>query len=140
MFKVISHTADVGLQLKAPTLEKLFEDAALGLKYCLVENGDVESKESKDIVLTYHSPEELMVQWLNELNYLATVHSWILNEVKNIKIVSKNSGWSITSTILGENLDFDRHEIAIDIKAVTYHQLKIEQVEGMFTTRLFFDI
>ena len=140
MFKIISHTADIGLELKAPSVEKLFEEAALGFKYCLIEKGDMESKESKNIHLTGNSLEDLIVQWLSELNYLVTVHNWILNEVKIIKIFSKNSDWILDSEILGEIIDFNKHEIAIDIKAITYHQLKIEQTKGMFKTKIFFDI
>lgn len=140
MFKIISHTADIGLELKAPSVEKLFEEAALGFKYCLIEEGDIESEELKNIHLTGNNLEDLIVQWLSELNYLVTVHNWILNEVKIIKIFSKNSDWILDSTILGKIIDFNKHEIAIDIKAITYHQLKIEQTKGMFKTKIFFDI
>ena len=46
----------------------------------------------------------------------------------------------VSIEINGEPLDHDRHYIYFDIKAVTYHQMEIEEKDGRFQTKVVFDI
>lgn len=140
MFKILSHTADTGIEVEAASLKELFIEAARGIKFCLIEDAVVSFAEIRKIYLKGANLEDLLVQWLSELNYLATVKNWIINEVVGGRIERKNREWELEFTIAGEPLDFTRHEILMDIKAVTYHQLRIEQKDGKFRTKIFFDI
>jgi len=80
--------------------------------------------------------EDLLVRWLSELLYLydtqlllcCTFHCTLLEPTH------------LTATVAGEPLDPDRHPIDTEIKAVTYHQIAVEQVEGRWQARVIFDL
>lgn len=140
MFKIISHTADVGIDVSGSSLEELFIEAAYGWKQCVIENSPTEPLEERKIELSASSLEDLMVQWLNELNFFLTVRQWILHNVVDTKISLKNSGGGLNILINGEPVDYKVHEICMEIKSVTYHQLQIRKVNGRYKTRVIFDI
>lgn len=140
MYKIVSHTADVGIDIKAKSIKELFVEAARGWKYSVVENSSTKAAEEKRIQLSAPTLEELMVIWLNELNFYLTVKEWIMNEVVDGNIHSANSNWDLDFLINGETLDYQRHEICMEIKSVTYHQLNIQKSKGQYKTRIIFDI
>jgi SHS2 domain-containing protein len=44
------------------------------------------------------------------------------------------------ATVRGEDLDATRHHTRLDVKAVTYHQLDIQEFAGQSRVRVFLDI
>lgn len=140
MFKIISHTADVGIDISGISLEELFIEAARGWKQCVIENSPTKSVEEKRGALSADSLEDLMVQWLNELNYFLTVHHWIVHEVEGAGVHREDSKWKLDFLIKGEPLNYGIHEICMEVKSVTYHQLEIREVNGLYQTRIIFDI
>ncbi len=140
MYKIISHTADIGLELEAPDLVSLFKEAAKGWKALVFEDAEIYPQEKKAVTLAAASPEELLVNWLSELNYYLTVHYWVYAETVELRVESNSETWRLQANIRGEPFDEDRHYIYFDIKAVTFHQLKIERRDGKMKVRIFFDI
>jgi SHS2 domain-containing protein len=158
MFKIISHTADVGIRVSAKSLEDLFVEAAKGWKYSVIEDSPTAAKEEREVQLSAANLEDLMVQWLNELNFYLTVQEWILHDVVECQIQSdglrspyglrprrgiidrRESDCVANFSINGEPLDYKKHEIYIEIKSVTYHQLEIQKVNNQYKTRIIFDI
>ena len=140
MYKIVSHTADVGIDIEAKSIEELFIEAARGWKFSVVENSSTKAVEEKKIQLSAPTLEDLMVLWLNELNFYLTVKEWIMNEVVDGYINSVDSNWELDFLINGEALDYQRHEICMEIKSVTYHQLDIQKSKNQYKTRIIFDI
>lgn len=140
MFKIISHTADVGIDISAESVKELFIEAARGWKYSVLENSPTKADEVKNVKLSALNPEELMVRWLNELNFYLTVKEWIINDVLEGKINLAGTIWRLDFLINGEKLDYQRHEICIEIKSVTYHQLCIKKSKNQYKARIIFDI
>jgi SHS2 domain-containing protein len=140
MFKIISHTADVGIDISGTSLEELFIEAARGWKQCVLEDSPTKSAEERRVELNADSLEDLMVRWLNELNYFLTVHRWILHEVEDARVHAEDPNWKLDFLIMGEPMNFGIHEICMEIKSVTYHQLEIQELNGLYKTRIIFDI
>ena len=140
MFTIISHTADVGIDVSGESLEELFIESAYGWKQCVIEDSPTKPVEQKRIHLSADSLEDLMVQWLNELNFLLTVRHWILHRTEKAEIHSEDSGWKLDFLITGEPANYGIHEISMEIKSVTYHQLQVKRINGLYKTRVIFDI
>jgi len=140
MFKIISHTADVGIDVSGSSLEALFVEAAHGWKQCVIEDSLTKAVEERKVKLSAASLEDLMVQWLNELNFFLTVRHWILHDVIEAKISLENSGCELNFLINGETADYKVHEICMEIKSVTYHQLQIQKMGNGYKARVIFDI
>ncbi|NOX36269.1 MAG: archease [Calditrichaeota bacterium] len=140
MYRIIAHTADTGLEVEAPSLEELFREAAKGWKVLVLEDSPTRPREQKRIRLTASDREDLLVQWLSELNFLLNVRFWVMHDVISLQLTHRGEHWHLQAEITGEPFDDKRHYIYFEIKAVTYHQLQIRQEDGTYKTRIIFDI
>lgn len=138
-YNFIDHTADIALEIKGNSIEELFMAAAFGWKEA-VSDSKVSSKEELSFALEEDSLEELLVRFLDELNFLFETKKLLMAEVEEIVIKKDENLFKLHSKIFGEVPDESKHQLKAEIKAVTFHQMDIRQ-EGMdFRTRIVFDI
>ena len=82
----------------------------------------------------------IIVAWLSELNYLTLTNDFLTHTIKDIKLTKSESNCrlqaEISGTQAGTFLDFFNTEI----KAVTYHNLKIVKKKDHFECQVIFDI
>lgn len=129
-FYEISHTADVSLKVIGPTLESLFLYAAKGF-YSLVEVvADNRKKEHYEIDLFEINNESLLVSFLSELIFFLE-KSVFMSEIEVCIHDSK-----LNASMIGSPVISMQHEI----KAVTYNDLEINLIDGMYATTIVFDI
>lgn len=85
-FRIVEHTADIGIEVEAGSLEELFAGAAAGMFSIIVDPETVTAVISRDITLHAADLEELMFAWLNELLYLLYAEALVPSrfEVKRI--------------------------------------------------------
>lgn len=133
----IDHTADIAFDVIADTLEELFIESARAWRIAVV--GDVSGKalSNRDVNLTADSLEELLVNFLNELNYYLLNKKWLA--VIYNKLIIDKTNFLLSASISGFQTD-DSIEIKEEIKSVTYHQMNIVKANDKFTTRVVFDI
>jgi SHS2 domain-containing protein len=122
MYEVFEHTADFGIRARADSVDELFADAARGLFSLMVTNLDqVRTVEDIAFQLDGDDREELLHDWLAELLYTFAVRRLVLAKF-DVKIGANG----ISATAWGEPLDLSRHEIDVEVKAITWHALKVE--------------
>ena len=132
----LEHTADIGIKIKAPTLEQLFILAAEGMFEIIIPNRKVNSLEIFEVQVNAIDREELFINWLSELNYLFQTQQFLLNTVSEIQVSDK----SLSAKISGEKIDPERHPVETEIKAITFHKLFIRQEKTKWTAQVIFDI
>lgn len=135
-FQYIEHTADVGIKVFAPSLEKLFENAAEGLFDIITDLSSVVSVCRKRIQIEAIDREALLVNWLSELNCLFLIERTIFKEFR-VEELNENK---LTARIAGEAIDFSKHEIYTEVKAVTYHKLYIKEIAQGWEAQVIFDL
>lgn len=136
----IDHTADIAIQVEGSDEEDLFHTAAQAwLEVVLLDLVNA-GHERINLSLSADSLDELLVDFLNELNYLLFTRYWIPGGIDRIKIGKENGTYHLDATVTGEPLDEKRHHIQVEIKAVTYHQMKIERKGNALKTIVVFDI
>ena len=136
MFRAIDHTADIGLLIKGKNKEELFAEAARGM-FSIVAGGRINGKlkvKSLKLEVTGPTLEELLVSFLNELLYLAEKEKAIFNrfevEIKKIKNRFYLQGR------IKKNSQVSKREV----KAATYHNLKVEKKDNFWQTTIIFDV
>jgi SHS2 domain-containing protein len=123
MYEVFDHTADIGLRVRAASLEALFVEAARGLFSLIVVNpDDVRDVNEIAVRLQDDEPDYLLLDWLNELLFLFESRRVLLVEF-DVKL----DGDHLSATARGEVFDPKRHELDHEVKAITYHGLKVER-------------
>ncbi len=129
----LGHTAEIGFRLWSPTPEALFACAAAALFQIMRPGKTAGPPEfTREVALSSIDREALLVDWLNELLYLyETTHAvW---EIDRLTLYDA----SIRATAAGRR---PAHPPDVHIKAVTYHQLAVEQTPEGWTARVFVDI
>jgi SHS2 domain-containing protein len=138
MHEVFDHTADIGLRIRAATLDELFHDGAMGLFSLIVTNLDeVEPREQVEFELPLREGEYdyLLFDWLNELLYTFDTRRLLLSKFE-ITLLSDR----LRATAWGEKLDPKRHTIDHEVKAITYHALKLAQERSGWLAEVIVDI
>ena len=138
-FRFFDHTADVGLELSAPTLSALFEEAALALSAVLSRSGRVEPRRQVAVALTAPSIEQLLVDWLTELLGRFDVELW-LTGVVDVTVDRGHGRCSLHALVAGEPLDTRRHPAALPVKGITYHRLRVRQTADGWSAIVVLDV
>lgn len=136
MYEVFEHTADLGLRVRADSLDALLADAARGLFSLIVTNLDqVKPVQEKTFRIHADQPEYLLFDWLNELLYTFDVDQLLLSEF-SVRVDPQG----LTATCRGEIMQPERHEMDHEVKAITYHGLKVQREGNGWMAELIVDI
>ena len=121
MYELFEHTADLGLRAWAADLDTLFAEAAACLFSAVVEDiGTIEPRQSVTVELAGTDREFLLFDWLRDL-LLKCDEDHLLFGKFAVKV--RDDG--LIGTAWGEPLDPARHLLAHEVKAITYHELKV---------------
>jgi len=134
-FEVLDHTADVLVRARGETLADLLTVCAEAMLSVLVEEGEVRETMSADISVEADDADELVHAWLRELLFRfgaegAVFARFDLHEVGPTRL---------RATCHGEPFDPARHR-GTEIKAVTYHEFRVEQSGSGWVADVLFDI
>jgi SHS2 domain-containing protein len=135
-YKTFNHTADLGVEICGPDCNQLFINAGRTLFDLICGTSAIDEKVALPVTAEGGGYEDLMVSWLRELLYLHQVKGDLLSAF----IIHQLDENRLIATVKGEQFDARRHGPLREIKAVTYHQLTIEQSEEGWTARIVFDI
>jgi SHS2 domain-containing protein len=136
MYETFEHTADLGLRVRAPDLDTLFAEAAEALFAAIVEDpGTVAASCKVEVRLAGSDREYLLFDWLKELLYHFDAEHLLLG-----RFAVKVRADGLEGEAWGEPLDFSRHQLSHEVKAITYHGLRVEPVEGGWLAEVIVDI
>lgn len=134
-FEILPHTADVAVAIYGGSLADLFANAGSALFELMFDVGEAPAGEPIRVEAAGDGIEELLVAWLSELLFVF--------EVKGIAL----SGFEVTVTnggsVVGSANPTPTAELVLTgapIKAVTYHNLAVRQVGGVWTAIVVFDV
>ncbi len=135
-FRLIEHTADMGIEALGETREELFMQAARGLVAALGAETRGEVREEKAVNLQGEDGAELLVLWLNEILYLLEIQGFFPVAFK----VETADEHRLRAAVGGEPFDPERHPLEREVKAVTYHRLSLEHLESGWFARVYVDL
>lgn len=140
-YTFFEHTADLAAELRGSDLADLIKSGAEAWMACALESGSTGIMNTRSLELKEDSPEELLVGFVSELNFLLNVRKWICRELPDVPAVKKDeTGYSLQAVIKGEDFESSVHILNHEIKAVTFHQMDIHEENGMLATIIVFDI
>ncbi len=135
-YELIDHTADLGIHVFGSDPGDLFTNAALAMFDQIIDVKLSSGARKHRIRVTGADWADLMVNWLRELLYLWTVRELLIITVDISSISESKLSADVTT------LEFDAalHPIKNEIKAVTYHQIKVVQSAPGWKAQVIFDI
>lgn len=127
--------ADVAVEVWANTIEELFCDSALAITEVMVETATVEPRIEKGISLSSNSLDMLLYDFLSEIVYLKDAQSLLFSKF-DVKI----DGLYLEAKLFGENIDREKHNLRIDVKAVTLYRFKLYYEDKFWRAEFVLDI
>jgi len=136
MYEIFEHTADLGMRVQAESREALFAEAARGFCAMLVTNPDaVRAERQIDFQVKGADLDYLLLDWLNELLFAFESQDLLLCEF-DVQLDEQG----LTAQAQGETIDPARHQLDHEVKAITYHGLKVEQTGDHWQAEVIVDI
>ncbi len=143
-FELLPHTADLKIRVYGSTLEQFFHHALIGMFQSIgpqargcERRGDrlycPELPQHHELELQAHDLPSLLVDFLSEALSLSDIH----NEAYLDVTIHKLDQNYIKATLHG--VPIQGFEV-FEIKAVTYHDLRVEQINGVWQADIVFDI
>lgn len=134
-FEEFDHSGDVGIEVRAESMEDLFATAARALMH-LMATGPVEARLTRRVAVESDCFEGLLVDWLAEILSLSSACGEIYGEVE----VEKMGAHFVEGLLKGEPVDEDKHELRFEVKAVTYHRLSLTPEARGYRASVIFDL
>ena len=130
-YQEVDHTADVALRVWAENFQSLLRQAAKGLYVLMGAVPHADSSEKKVFAIPQGNQETILVDFLNELLFLAEQDGIMLDHFsfyegqENIEVASTGKKISSQERV---------------IKAVTFHDLKVEKTATGCLVTITFDV
>jgi len=135
-YEFFDHAADVGIRCRASSIGGLFEVAARALMEWAGPAPDGRDSVSLRVSLEAEDLEALLVRWLQEVLY-------VFNQ-RHLYFVAANSisvaGTALQGELLAAPWDPSSCGEYQEIKAITYHQLRVREEKGIWHASVILDI
>ncbi len=135
------HTADVQARCWGRTLEEAYNQTAYSLMATITPDlKRISSNIEKKIKIEAEDKEALLFDFLSELLYIFDVDELVFNTIK-VQIIKESEDLFVLNALLrGEKFDVTKHEIGIEVKAITYSFMEIAESKNKVEISIVFDI
>ena len=132
-FAFLPHVGEVTLQLRGATVTEILEQAALGLAQLSLSGHATSGHElTHEIRLDAPDREALLVDWLNELLFLAERHRWLPSRIE----IHEATDTHLRATVHGPVL----RQAPSLVKAATWHGLRFDLHDGGYQAEVLLDV
>lgn len=139
--RFLPHTADIMVELQAPTAEALFQEATAVVRSLVAGDSEVGCNLARPLSLGAEDLAELLFGFLRELLYLFSTESFVPARFEPDRVdLTRQGPAALAGTVFGEAFDPARHETQPEIKAVTRHGLEVVATEEGYRARILFDV
>ncbi len=123
--KNFEHTADIGIEVESSNLSGAFEEVSLSFSEIITGGNLPKSSLSKEVNLEADNLESLLVDFMSYLIVLFDTDFFITGSAR--LEISNNHNFSLSGNLMGETYDQDTHGYGVEIKAISYHLLVVEE-------------
>ncbi len=135
MYETFGHTADLGLRVVAPDLDTLFAAAGRALFSVIVAEPPTGTGEPRSFRIEGRRLDFLMFDWLNELLFTFDTEDVVLGDF-GVKVAEDG----LDATAVARPFDPNRQRPLREVKAITYHRLKVEKTDDGWLAEVIVDI
>ncbi|HWP46328.1 MAG TPA: archease [Candidatus Limnocylindrales bacterium] len=132
--------ADIAFEAWGSTPEELFKAAADATMNVMVADlSTIADGEKRRIELEEENLDLLLFNFLQELIYYKDAQRLLLR-IDNIHIEKTQKGFKLRAEAYGEELNPEKHDLRVDVKAVTLHQFQVKKTSEGWWAQVILDI
>jgi SHS2 domain-containing protein len=135
-YRILNRSSDLAAKIYGGSQTDLFANAGHALFELITDMEKVQVTESLPLEVDGVDRDDLMVNWVRELLYLYQGSGYLLKEFKIVEVKDDH----VRAEVRGEKFDPDRHEIKQEIKAVAYHQSRMDKTGNEWTAQVLFQL
>lgn len=135
-FRVLEHTADIGFEAFGATREEVYANAGWALQNIMVDLNSIVPRDEIKIQVEGADAASLLVNWLSEILYRIDADGRLFHDFKVLELGDR----SLTAIAHGESFDRARHQVKLQVKAITYHQLALKKTADGWRAQVYVDI
>jgi SHS2 domain-containing protein len=137
LYRLIDHTADLGIEVTGRTKRELFTKAALSLMDIVIERkGTPVGLKEKALTVKGSDPADLLINFLREILYLFNGKALIMEDC----CIQECSNQRLVAKLVVAPYNKEKHSMKMELKAVTYHGLAVEKTKKGWKARVIFDV
>jgi SHS2 domain-containing protein len=118
-------------------LEDLFCVCALACFSAMTDPSRVEPATIRKFEVSAENVDDLLYNFIAELIFIKDAEKLFLS---HFETEIGQDQRSLKAVVAGEPIDYNKHVIRTDVKAVTYHGLQIRKEDRRFTVRMILDL
>jgi SHS2 domain-containing protein len=131
--ELIDHTSELQLRLRAGSLGELLAEAGRALAELQLHGGEEPARSgSKHLRLAAPDRERLLVDWLNELIFLAETERWVATQFEIERVNTRSLEVQATGVEVPRSPGL--------VKAATMHGLRVSDVDGGVEGEVILDV
>jgi SHS2 domain-containing protein len=135
-FTLLEHPADMGIEAHGSNMKESFEQAAVGLIDIILDLSKIENIETKKVQIYASDYEQLLVKWLTEVLCFYDGEKFASGKFD----IETLTPISLTAIIKGEKFNNTKHTAKMYVKAITYHQILVQEKCDGGLIRVYLDI
>ena len=135
-FETIEHTADVGVVGLGDTMAEAFENCAYGMFSVMAELDKYQPKVHKSIAAVGTENVDLLQRFLSALLVLFDGDGLLPIDIE----ITEISFGRLTAWVDARKIGDDIEWLGPQVKAVTYHQMSVEESGGTWRAKAIFDV
>ncbi len=139
-YEILDISGDVGIRAYGDRLGEAFINAGIGMYSLITDIERISEKKEIGFQTRGISLEGILVSYLNELIYMFDAFNFIGKRIEIISSDFKATNPYINVKVFGEEFNPLIHERRLLIKAATYHNIKIDNINGRWLIEVIFDI
>jgi SHS2 domain-containing protein len=140
-YRFIDHTADVQVKSWGRTLEEAFVQTAYSLMATISPDlKKINPLIEKVLKVEAEDKEALLFDFLSEFLYIFDVEDLIFGDIEVSYIKKVGERFELQAILKGEEFDKLKHEVGIEVKAITYSFMNIEEELNRVEIDIVFDI
>jgi len=139
-FKYLEHTADAKFEAYGANMGEAFSNAALATFNILTHTENIKPAIEKTIEIKAKRDTSLLYDFIEELLFMLDTEGFVLNEVKDIKIIKTDEELELKATITGDNYSNYPGEVHGNVKSITYNDMSIIEEDGRWTLTVVVDL
>ncbi|MBO3800651.1 MAG: archease [Candidatus Brockarchaeota archaeon] len=133
------HTSDVYVQAYGSNLEEAFENAALGLTGVITDISLIRPEQTVVEIVEAEDIQMLLYKWLEAILIRLDADQMVFSEFK-VKIEKEENNYILRATMRGEKFKQGYHTSGTQVKAVTLHDMEIEETSKEARVKVLLDI
>jgi SHS2 domain-containing protein len=135
MFQFLDHPSETLIEVTAPTVAEIFQDAATALFEVMTDTSALKQELQFSVSLHADDRGTLLIEWLNRLIFLHEVEHVFLARFD----VDVRPGWSLTALATGQTIN-ENQEKRSHVKSATFGSFDWIERDGGHTVRFVLDV